>query len=254
MANKKQKKIKIDIILPNFNSSDYIKDTIKSILRQTYKNWNLIIVDDCSDKKTKNILKKITKNKKIKIFWLKKNKGAGFCRNYALKKSKSPYIAFIDSDDLWKKEKLECQLRFMEQNNYQFTYTNFEAFGEKNKLISPPLEYDYSKFIHNTSISTSTMMLKREVANLAEFTNTKICEDYFYKCKILKNTNAYCLNDFLTKYRVRKNSLQSKNFRNIYWIWKINQEYNKLNFINNFFSLFFISLNSLKKFGFKNII
>tara|TARA_B100002051_G_C16422308_1_gene480007 strand:+ start:237 stop:458 length:222 start_codon:yes stop_codon:yes gene_type:complete len=72
MANKKQKKIKIDIILPNFNSSDYIKDTIKSILRQTYKNWNLIIVDDCSDKKTKNILKKITKNKKIKIFWLKK--------------------------------------------------------------------------------------------------------------------------------------------------------------------------------------
>ena len=85
MANKKQKKIKIDIILPNFNSSDYIKDTIKSILRQTYKNWNLIIVDDCSDKKTKNILKKITKNKKIKVFWLKKNKGAGFCRNYALK-------------------------------------------------------------------------------------------------------------------------------------------------------------------------
>ena len=72
MANKKQKKIKIDIILPNFNSSDYIKDTIKSILKQTYKNWNLIIVDDCSDKKTKNILKKITKNKKIKVFWLKK--------------------------------------------------------------------------------------------------------------------------------------------------------------------------------------
>ena len=254
MANKKQKKIKIDIILPNFNSSDYIKDTIRSILKQTYKNWNLIIVDDCSDKKTKKILKKITKNKKIKIFWLKKNKGAAFCRNYALKKSRSPYIAFIDSDDLWKKEKLECQLRFMEQNNYQFTYTNFEAFGEKDKLISPPLEYDYSKFIHNTSISTSTMMLKREVATLAEFTNTKICEDYFYKCKILKNTNAYCLNDFLTKYRVRKNSLQSKNFRNIYWIWKINREYNKLNFIDNFFSIFFISLNSLKKFGLKNII
>ena len=105
MANKKKKKIKIDIILPNFNSSDFIKDTIKSILKQTYKNWNLIIVDDCSDKKTKNILKKITKNKKIKVFWLKKNKGAGFCRNYALKKSRSPYIAFIDSDDLWKKEK-----------------------------------------------------------------------------------------------------------------------------------------------------
>jgi len=73
MANKKEKKIKIDIILPNFNSSDSIKETIKSIIDQTFKNWKLIIVDDCSDKKTKTILKKFSKNKKIKIFWLKKN-------------------------------------------------------------------------------------------------------------------------------------------------------------------------------------
>ena len=116
MANKKEKKIKIDIILPNFNSSDSIKETIKSIIDQTFKNWKLIIVDDCSDKKTKTILKKFSKNKKIKIFWLKRNKGAGYCRNYAIKKSKSPYLAFIDSDDIWKKDKLETQLRFILEN------------------------------------------------------------------------------------------------------------------------------------------
>ena len=110
MANKKQKKIKVDIILPNFNSSDYIRETIKSIIGQTFTNWKLIIVDDCSDKKTKTILQKFSKNKKIKIFWLKKNKGAGFCRNLAIKKSNSPYLAFIDSDDIWKKDKLETQL------------------------------------------------------------------------------------------------------------------------------------------------
>ena len=253
MANKKEKKIKVDIILPNFNSFAYIKDSIKSILDQTYKNWRLIIVDDCSDKKTKNILKKFSKNKKIKIYWLKKNKGAGYCRNYAIKKSSAPYLAFIDSDDLWKKDKLETQLRFMEQNNYLFTYTNYETFGKKNSYVVPLNEYNFKSFIKDTSICTSTMMIKKYIVKGIDFTNTKICEDYFFKCKILKNHNAYCLDDFLTKYRVRKNSLQSNSFRNFYWIWKINREFNKLNFIDNFFSLLFISINSLKKYGLRNI-
>ena len=96
----------IDIILPNFNSSKFISQTIKSIMHQNYKNWKLIIVDDCSNNETKNILKEYSNKKKIKIFWQKKNRGAGFCRNYAIKKSTSPYLAFIDSDDIWKKNKL----------------------------------------------------------------------------------------------------------------------------------------------------
>ena len=250
MANKKEKKI--DIILPNFNSSEYIKETIKSIIDQTFKNWKLIIVDDCSDKKTRTLLKKFSKNKRIKIYWLKKNKGAGFCRNYAIKKSKSPYLAFIDSDDIWKKDKLETQLRFMENNNYLFTYTNYETFGKKIKFISPAKEYDFKKFVNDTSICTSTMIIKRNILKNVEFINSEICEDYFFKCKILKICNAYCLDDYLTKYRIRKNSLQSSSLKNFYWIWKINREYNKFNFLENFFSLFFISINSLRKYGFKN--
>ena len=253
MANKKQKKIKVDIILPNYNSSLFLNETLKSVLNQTYKNWKLIIVDDCSDKKTKKILKKYTKNKKIKVYWLKKNKGAGYCRNYAIKKSKSSYLAFIDSDDLWKTDKLETQIRFMENNNYEFTYTNYETFGKKNSLIRPSQEYSFEKFINDTSICTSSMIIKREIVKNVEFTDTKICEDYYFKCKILKVCNAYCLDDFLTKYRIRENSLQSNKWRNIYWIWKINKKYNKFNFFNNFFSLLFISLNSLKKYGLKNI-
>ena len=252
MANKKEKKIKIDIILPNFNSSDYIRETIKSIIDQTFKNWKLIIVDDCSDKKTRTILKKFSKNKRIKIYWLKKNKGAGYCRNYALKKSKSPYLAFIDSDDIWKKDKLETQLRFMENNNYLFTYTNYETFGKKIKFISPAKEYDFNKFVNDTSICTSTMIIKRNILKNTEFINSEICEDYFFKCKILKICNAYCLDDFLTKYRIRNNSLQNSSLKNFYWIWKINREHNKFNFLKNFFSLFFISINSLRKYGFKS--
>ena len=253
MANKKQKKIKVDIILPNYNSNLFLNETLKSVLNQPYKNWKLIIVDDCSDKKTKKILKKYTRNKKIKVYWLKKNKGAGYCRNYAIKKSKSSYLAFIDSDDVWKTDKLETQIRFMENNNYEFTYTNYETFGKKNSLIRPSQEYSFEKFINDTSICTSTMIVKREIVKDVEFTDTKICEDYYFKCKLLKVCNAYCLDDFLTKYRIRENSLQSNKWRNIYWIWKINKKYNKFNFFNNFFSLLFISLNSLKKYGLKNI-
>ena len=244
----------IDIILPNFNSSKFLNQTLKSILEQTYKNWRLVIIDDCSDLKTINILKKYTKDKRIKIFWLKKNKGAGFCRNYAIKKTKSPYIAFIDSDDIWKKNKLKNQINFMTKNNYSFTYTYYETFGERKKIIIPPLKFNFLSFIHNTSIATSTMMIKRSEIKNIKFTNTKICEDYFFKCKLLKKVNyAFCLNKFLTKYRVRKDSLQSNVIRNFFWIWKINKDYNKLNLLENFLSLLHVSINSIKKYNGKHL-
>ena len=254
MANKKKEKTKIDIILPNYNSSEFIIKTIKSILKQTYKNWKLIIVDDCSDKKTINILKQISKNKNIKVFFLNKNHGAGFCRNLAIKKSNSPYIAFIDSDDTWKKDKLKKQIDFMKKNNFSFSYTNYKTFDEKNRKVDNPLKLDYFDFLRNTSIATSTMMIKRNIIGKTKFTNTKICEDFFFKCKLLKKTGyAFCLDQYLTNYRIRKNSLQSNNLKNFYWIWKINKNYNKLNIFDNFISLIFISINSLKKYGGKNL-
>ena len=159
MENKEKEKTKIDIILPNYNSSKFIIRTIKSILNQTYKSWKLIIVDDFSNKKTKDILKKFSKKNKIKIYWSNKNRGAGYSRNYAIKKSNSPYLAFIDSDDVWKKDKLKKQISFMKKNNCSFSYTNYETFGDKNKKVNSPSKLSYSSFIKNTSIANSTMMV-----------------------------------------------------------------------------------------------
>jgi teichuronic acid biosynthesis glycosyltransferase TuaG len=242
----------VTIILPNYNSYQFIEETINSILNQSYINWRLIIIDDCSNKKTKSILKKFLNNKKISIFWLKKNKGAAYCRNFAIKKVITKYIAFIDSDDLWGKHKLKRQINFMEQNDYGFTYTYYETFGKKKKIITPPERFTFADFIRNTSIATSTMMVKKKIAEKTKFTDTKICEDYFFKCKVLKKTKyAYCLKQFLTKYRIRNNSLQSSRIRNFYWIWVINRKYNKLNFLENLLSLIFISFNSIKKYNLK---
>jgi len=249
--------VKVEIVLPNYNSEPYLKDTINSIINQTFKKWKLTIVDANSNAKTQKILNSFKKNKKIFIINLKKKKKAGFCRNLAIKKSKADYIAFIDSDDIWKKEKLSRQIYFMIKNKYNFTYTNYLPFRlgvrqNKFKEIKPRKKFNFEAFTRNTSIATSSMIIKRSLIGNIKFTNTKICEDYFFKCKVLKKTKyAYCLPKNLMSYRIRKNSLQSSKMRNIYWIWHINKKYNKMNLTNNLLSLFFISLNSIKKYGFK---
>ena len=252
---KKKNSQSVAIILPSYNSSDTISASINSILNQTYTNWKLIIVDDGSDEITKNILLKYKKNKKIKIFFLKRNKGAAYCRNLAIKKSKSYYIAFIDSDDLWKKNKLNLQINFMQKNSYFFTYTNYKTFKSdslKKKTILTPSKFNFNAFVKNTSIATSTMIVKRSTADKIKFSNTKICEDYYYKCQLLKKIgNAYCYPACLTEYQIRKDSLQSNRIRNLYWIWKINKSFNRFNILKNLISIFLISLNSLKKYGFR---
>ena len=188
------KKTVIDIILPNYNSFEFIDKTIQSILNQNFINWRLIIIDDFSNTKTRKKVKKYEKLKKIKIFWLKKNRGAAYCRNFAINKSKSKYLAFIDSDDVWKKNKLKLQLNYMKKNNYDFTYTRYETFGNKSRKITPPVKFHFNSFIKNTSIATSTMMIKSNIAKNIKFTNTAICEDYHFKCKILKKVKfAYCI-------------------------------------------------------------
>jgi len=249
--------LKVEIILPNYNSAPYLEETIQSIINQTFENWKLNIVDGNSNIETQKILKKYTNHPKINIVFLKKNEKAGFCRNLAMKNSKSDYLAFIDSDDLWNKEKLSKQLDFMIKNNYYFTYTNYQPFKfvqseNKYKEIKPEKFFTFEKFVRNTSIATSTMIIKRSVIGDIKFTNTEICEDYFFKCEILKKANqAYCLPENLMKYRIRKGSLQSNKIRNFYWIWYINKNYNKMSFVKNLLSIFCISFNSIKKYGFK---
>lgn len=248
---------KISIILPNYNSKEYLSETLNSIIEQTYINWEVILVDDKSNQETLKIVKNYQNHKKFKIILLQRNMGTAFCRNLAIRNSDSEYLAFIDSDDKWKKDKLEKQIKFMLKNQYLFTYTNYSTFKSVNtkiflNTINPPKEFDFKKFTKNTSICTSSMMIKSDIAKKYKFTNTKICEDYFYKCIILKNIGkAFCLNETLTEYRISKNSMQSNKLKNCYWIWKINKKYNKFNIMQNLISILFISYNSIKKYKLK---
>ena len=255
-GNLKKKMALVDIILPNFNKENYLQETIDSILAQSFKDFNLFIIDDNSTDNSIKIIDKYS-DSRIKFVKLKKNKGVYFCRNLGMRISKSKYISFIDSDDYWDENKLKNQISFMDKYEYKFTYSDYIPFKSKNntkvfkKKINVSKEFNLKKFIRNSSIAMSTVIINRSILKNIKFKKLKVCEDYLFKCEMLKENNAYKCEHALTFYRILKDSLQNSKIRNIYWVWYINKKYNKLNFYNNLISLFFISINSIKKYGFK---
>ena len=116
----------VSIIMPSYNTADYISESIKSIQKQVYSNWELIIVDDCSTDNTDDIVRPFLVDSRIRYLKNERNSGAAVSRNRALREAKGRWIAFLDSDDLWAPEKLEKQIEFMEKNGYSFSYTNYE--------------------------------------------------------------------------------------------------------------------------------
>jgi teichuronic acid biosynthesis glycosyltransferase TuaG len=247
----------VDIILPTYNSKIFIHKTIKSVFNQSYKYWRLIIIDDGSTDGTEKILyrlyNKFKDKKKILLLRNNKNKGQAFSRNLGLRNTKSKFIAFLDSDDFWSKNKLKKQIKFMISNTYDLTYTDYKIIkNHKIKTVRVPDYFNYKKFIHNSSITTSSVILKKKIIKNIYFRNLKFLEDYFFKCQILKkNVKAYRCPGLYTYYLIRNDSLQSNRFSVLISLWIINKNLNKMNFINNIVSILSILFNSLKKYGFR---
>ena len=248
----------VDVIMPNYNKGQFLEEAINSVINQTYKNWYLYIIDNHSVDNSLQIIKKFSNLNNIKIILLKKDKGPSFSRNYGMRISKSKYISFLDSDDGWAKDKLEKQISFMEKNNLNFTYTDYTPFFEDNgiKKIKKRTflkdNFNFKTFTKNTSINTTTMIIARSILENHRFRKIKLLEDYLFKCQLLKNNNiAKKVDGDLAFYRILNKSRSSQRLKNIYWLWNINKNYNKLNFLQNIISIFFISINSIKKYGIK---
>ena len=253
-----KEKFCVDIILPNYNKSKFLEEAIKSVINQTFKNWHLYIIDDYSTDSSWSIIKEITKLNNITRVQLNKNMGPSFCRNYGMRISKSKYISFIDSDDIWKNTKLEKQIHFMENNNLNFTYTDYVPFFQINekkiykKRTTLQDTFHFKTFIKNSSINTTTMIIRRSILGTHRFKKIKLMEDYLFKCQLLKNKNiAKKLGENLAEYRILNISRSSQRIKNIFWLWHINKNYNKISFFNNLISILCISFNSIKKYGLK---
>ena len=227
----------VSIITPAFNSEKFIAETIQSVLAQTYQNWELLIVDDCSTDKTAEIISRF-QDSRIKYFYNSTNKGSAVSRNIALQKASGRWIAFLDSDDLWHPEKLEKQIEFMKKNNYRFSYTNYceidESSKEKGILISGPEVITRKMMTAYCWPGCLTVMYDAEFLGLMQTADIKINEEYALWIKISQKTNCYLLNENLAKYRRRPKSLSSRSyFKLIKWHYLLFRKSEEKNIISS---------------------
>ena len=153
----------ISIITPTYNCGKFISETIKSVQAQTYKKWEMIIVDDCSKDNTEEIVLEFMKNdKRIRYHKLKNNSGAAVARTTAMDLANGSYMAFLDSDDIWTEDKLDKQFNFMKKNNYAFTCTSYEQIDEDgnllNKVVNPVEKCSYNRLLLDCPVGNSTVM------------------------------------------------------------------------------------------------
>ena len=226
----------ISIIMPTYKCGRFIAESIKSVQAQTFQNWELIIVDDCSGDDTIGIVLDFQRNDdRIKVFQNPSNMGAAISRNAALREAKGRWIAFLDSDDLWEPEKLEKQIKFMTENGYSFSYTRYAEVDED----SEPLGIEVSGPKHVTKagmyafcwLGCLTVMYDSQKVGLIQVEDIKKNNDYAMWLKVCKKADCYLLDECLAKYRRgRKGSISTHGYTTlIKWHYKLWREAEKLN-------------------------
>jgi hypothetical protein len=240
----------VSIITPSYNSEKFIRDTMESVLFQTYKNWEMIIVDDVSPDNSNEIIEKYSKkDSRIKLIKLEKNSGPAVARNRAIQEAKGRYIAFLDADDLWKPEKLEKQIKFMEEKNCALSYSTYETMSEEgvlqNKYINPPLKISYKDLLKSNYIGCLTAIYDIQKIGKVYMPNISKRQDYGLWLKILRKTNfAYGMDESLAVYRIRSNSVSSNKFKLLKFNYKLFKEHEGFSTLK---SLYYLGWNVLVK-------
>jgi len=244
-------KILVSIILPFYKNVSLLNSAIDSILKQSFRNYEIIIINDNPKKKLSLFLKEIKNKKKIRIIYNKKNMGAGLSRNRGIEVSKGKYIAFIDSDDMWSKHKLFKQINFMEKNKYMASHTSYDKVDLNGNYVSTRFAYNlnYSALLNSCDIGLSTVILNKKLFNNKTlFPAVKTKEDYILWLKIAKSGIVFFgLRSRLTKWRNTPNSLSKSILQKLKDSFKVYYKYEKLGLIKTLYRVFILSLNFLIK-------
>ncbi|WP_019679563.1 glycosyltransferase [Ruminococcus flavefaciens] len=220
----------VSIIMPSYNTGKYIAETVESVIAQTYKNWELIIVDDCSTDDTDSVVQNYLSDKRIKYLKNAYNSGAAVSRNRALREAKGKWIAFLDSDDLWMPEKLMWQIKFMKKHGYHFSYTNYSEIDESGKsngiTVTGPKRITKTGMFNYCWPGCLTVMYNREYVGLIQIADIKKNNDYAMWLKVCQKAECHLLNKCLAKYRKgRKGSVSSHSIKTmIGWHYKLYHE------------------------------
>lgn len=214
----------VSVIMPSYNVEKYIAASIKSVIAQTYRDWELIVVDDCSSDNTVQIIKKFN-DSRIRLFINDKNSGAAIARNRALREAKGRWIAFLDSDDIWHPDKLKLQISYMEKYNYLFTYTDYriQLNGEWLPYINTaPNMINKRKLYNYCYFSTITVMYDRQKVGLIQISDLKKNNDYAMWLQAIKKTDFYRLPKCLSYYIKHNGSVSSdKKIKLIKWHYRL---------------------------------
>ena len=241
---------KVSVIIPYYNNLKYVFRSIDTVHQQKYKNLEIILIYDDENKDDLSLIKnKLKEKKNIKLIINKKNLGAAKSRNIGIKFAKGFYIAFLDSDDYWKKNKLNKQIKFMKKNKLDMSYTAYEILKNKFRVKKNiKSKYDYKDLLKKCDIGLSTVIIKSSLIKKEKFPNLKTQEDYclwlnFFRRKI----NAKGMNESLSIWRDTPNSLSSNIIQKLYDAFKVYYIYQNKNFFVSLFSVLVLSLNKVKK-------
>jgi len=229
----------VSIITPSYNCQDFISETISSVLSQTYKNWEMIIVDDCSsDQSVQTINTFIQSDSRIKLIFNDINEGAAVSRNKAIDQARGKYIAFLDSDDLWRQDKLEKQIQYMEENDIALSYTSYELINETgkrlNKIIIPSEKLAYKDILKENQIACLTAIYNCHIIGKVHMPLIRKRQDYGLWLSILKKIpSAYRAPGVSALYRVRSNSISSNKINLLKYNFKLFNEYEELSKLNS---------------------
>lgn len=227
----------VSIITPSWNCGKFVEETIQSVLAQTYTNWELLFQDDCSTDNTKEIvLAYAEKDARIKYACNHQNNGAAITRNSALKRAKGRWIAFLDSDDLWLPNKLEEQLKFMVDNNYAFSYTNYNEINEQSdelgKSITGPKHITKSGMYAYCWPGCLTVMYNRDTIGNIQIKNIEKNNDYAMWLQVIQHADCYLLDKTLAHYRKRIGSISNHSYvQLIKWHYRLFHESEQRNML-----------------------
>lgn len=225
----------VSIITPIFKAEKHIAECIVSVLRQTYSNWEMILINDCSPDHSMAIIGKLCKgDSRFKVINLPRNSGAAIARNKGIELALGKYIAFLDADDLWLPQKLEKQVNLLENSPYNFTFSSYSLVDElgkpKGNFIIPKEEVTYKDLLETCSIGCLTAMYNQESLGKLYMENLEKRQDYTLWLKILKKENALGLTEVLAQYRISQNSLSANKLDAAMFQWFVYRKVEQLGF------------------------